>query len=78
MEPIESACHRDYFYVGGSYVNDPSRPGEKVMEGQIYVEQLTPVAGAMQKYPLVFIHGAGQSGTVSFFLNVWGLQASIF
>ena len=68
METVESACHRDYFYVGGSYVDDPSRPGEKVMEGQMYVEQLTPVEGAKHPYPLVFIHGAGQSGTVSLLL----------
>jgi hypothetical protein len=34
------------------------------MAGQIYVEKLEPLH-ARYKYPLVFIHGNGQTGTVS-------------
>lgn len=55
---------RDYFYVGGSYVEDTGAGGE-VFANQMYVEHLVPPGGATQKWPLVFIHGQGQSGTVS-------------
>lgn len=50
---------RDYFYIGGNYAG---KPGQEVMAGQIYVEALRPQA-VSQKYPLVFIHGAGQTAT---------------
>lgn len=63
-EPIETPCHRDYVYVGGNDVDDGTGTGEEVLEGQIYVERLSPVDGQKHPYPLVFIHGGGQSGTV--------------
>jgi pimeloyl-ACP methyl ester carboxylesterase len=50
---------RDYFYVGGKYTG---APGKEVMSGQMYVEVLRPQR-VTQRYPLVFIHGAGQTGT---------------
>lgn len=54
---------RDYFYVGGKYTGAPTDKEDKeVMAGQMYVEALRP-ARATQKYPLVFFHGAGQTGT---------------
>ena len=62
----ESASHRSYFYVGGVYVNDENNPGEHVMQGQMYVEQLTPLGGSRHPFPLVFIHGAGQIASVRF------------
>jgi len=66
MESSESAYHGDYFYVGGNYVDDPNRPGQRVMEAQMYVEQLTPLSVTSRPLPLVFIHGAGQTATVGF------------
>ena len=66
MEAPESASHRNYFYVGGVYVDDESNPGERVMQGQMYVEQLTPLSGSRRPFPLVFIHGAGQTASVRF------------
>jgi pimeloyl-ACP methyl ester carboxylesterase len=50
---------RDYFYIGGAYT-DP--PANRVMAGQMYVEVLRPQR-VVQKYPLVLIHGAGQTAT---------------
>ena len=54
---------RDYFYVGGKYTGGP---GHEVMAGQMYVEVLRPQR-VVQKYPLVLLHGAGQTAT-----NWWG------
>ncbi|KAF2269763.1 alpha/beta-hydrolase [Lojkania enalia] len=54
---------REVFYVGGSYtditVGDTTR---QYMIDQIYVEKLTPNYST-QPYPIVFIAGAGQTGT---------------
>ena len=61
--PAESPSHRSYFYVGGQYVECDEK--QHVMTGQMYVEKLLPVNGATHRWPLVFIHGAGQTGTVS-------------
>jgi pimeloyl-ACP methyl ester carboxylesterase len=49
----------EFFYVGGKYVG---APGKEVMAGQMYVEVLRPKR-VMQKYPLVFFHGGGQTST---------------
>lgn len=53
---------RSYFYVGGNYTLDSD--GEHIYTDQMYVERLSP-ANITQPYPLVFIHGQGQTGTVS-------------
>ncbi|KAE8385407.1 Alpha/Beta hydrolase protein [Aspergillus alliaceus] len=70
---------RDYFYVGGEYVTDSS--GDHYFHNQMYVERLSPVGESVQPYPVVLVHGGGQSGTnflnkpdgspgwVSWFLN---------
>lgn len=50
---------RTYFYVGGKYVGEP---GKEVMQGQMYVETLTP-AKIRHAYPLVLIHGLSQTAT---------------
>ena len=62
IETPDSAYFRSVFYVSGQYAkaNDGHR-----MTGQMYVEQLTPINGIKHPWPLVFIHGAGQTGTVS-------------
>jgi pimeloyl-ACP methyl ester carboxylesterase len=68
---------RDFFYVGGKYAGSA---GNQIMAGQMYVEVLRPQR-VTQKYPLVFLHGQGQtatnwmgtpdgrSGWVDYFLN---------
>jgi len=30
----------------------------------MYVEELTPLGGSKKPFPLVFVHGLGQTGTV--------------
>ena len=50
---------RGFFYVGGEYVGEP---GKELMRGQMYVEVFVPKK-VNHKYPLVFFHGAGQTGT---------------
>ena len=60
----ESAYHRSSFYVGGQYVDDGTGTGQHSLVGQLYVEQLIPIHGAKQPWPVVFLHGAGQTGTV--------------
>lgn len=65
----EAFAERSYFYVGGKYVNAAIAGGNATssgsgtfMMGQVYVERLTPHA-VKKKHPLVFIHGAAQSGS---------------
>ena len=67
----ESPYHRSYFYVGGEYVDSGSGDGERVFTGQMYVEHLMPVEGVKHPWPIVFIQGAGQTGTVSFVVVVF-------
>lgn len=63
----ESASHSNYLYVGGTYVDVDDDPGQRVMQGQMYVEQLTPLGGEPRRpLPLVFIHGGGQTASVRF------------
>ncbi len=65
-QPIpESPYHRSYFYVGGKYADAESGNGERIFTGQMYVEQLTPIGSINHPWPIVFIHGGGQTGTVS-------------
>jgi pimeloyl-ACP methyl ester carboxylesterase len=52
-------ARRGYFYIGGAYVG---KPDEQLMNGQMYVEVLTP-RHQHQRYPLVLIHGAAQTAT---------------
>ena len=63
----ELAYTRSYFYVGGGYVDADSGDGQRIFSGQMYVEQLTPVEGVKHPWPVVFIQGAGQTGTVSWY-----------
>jgi hypothetical protein len=59
--PTEAQHSREYFYVGGDYVDTGDG---HVFQNQMYVEKLSPTDGASRKYPVVFFHGGGQSGTV--------------
>lgn len=56
----EAFAARSYFYVGGNYVEQGSG---HVFSNQMYVERLVPLKPT-QTWPLVFIHGQGQTGTV--------------
>lgn len=64
----EVPCIRNYFYVGGKYVPDES--GSYTFQDHMYVERLAPLGGARKQTPLVFIPGAGQTGTVYFALPI--------
>ena len=35
------------------------------LQNQMYVESLVPQGGVTQKDPIIFVHGQGQTGTVS-------------
>jgi pimeloyl-ACP methyl ester carboxylesterase len=56
-QPVFST--REFFYVGGKYVGPP---GKEVMAGQMYVEVWRPEQ-VRRRYPIVFIHGGGQTAT---------------
>jgi pimeloyl-ACP methyl ester carboxylesterase len=59
----ESEPKREYFYVGGDYVNiTTGNTTGLYMINQIYVEKLTP-PHPTQPYPIVFIPGGAQTGT---------------
>ena len=60
----EAFYQRNIFYAGGEYSFTPST-NSTILINQIYVEQLTPLGGKRQRYPIVFFHGGGASGTVS-------------
>jgi hypothetical protein len=58
----EVPAQRSYMYVGGQYILNGA--GQHVFADQMYVEKLTPAAGVTKPYPIVFIHGQAQTGTV--------------
>ncbi|KAI2480670.1 hypothetical protein Ptr902_07695 [Pyrenophora tritici-repentis] len=54
---------REFFYVGGEYANlTLGTSTAEYMVNQIYVEKLIP-AKITQRYPILFIHGGGQTAT---------------
>ncbi|KAH8671291.1 Alpha/Beta hydrolase protein [Xylariales sp. PMI_506] len=58
---VGTAHNRETFFVGGSYVRQDN--GNHTLQGQMYVERLTPVAdGDTKPFPLVFIHGGTRTG----------------
>lgn len=64
LVPAGEADHqREYFYAGGRY--EKKGDGEHVYKDQIYVEHLSPSGGVRKEFPLLFVHGQGQTGTVS-------------
>jgi hypothetical protein len=65
MASQEAFVSREYFYAGGRYVDDEAGKGQHIFSGQMYVEKLTPDVTSPKPYPLVFIHGQAQTGTVS-------------
>jgi pimeloyl-ACP methyl ester carboxylesterase len=55
----EDIARTGFFYAGGKYVGEP---GKEVMDGAEYVEVMVPKK-IRHPYPIVFFHGAGQTGT---------------
>jgi hypothetical protein len=58
----EVPAQRSYMYVGGQYIQNSA--GQHVFGNQMYVEKLIPAVGVSKPYPIVFIHGQAQTGTV--------------
>lgn len=61
----EAFASREYFYIGGQYINQTlptSNTTSQFMIGQIYVEHLIPPI-ITKTSPVVLIHGNAQSGT---------------
>jgi hypothetical protein len=65
VKAVSPRCHsketpylRDFFYVGGEYMNTTLG---NVTINQIYVEKLSPLGGKVQDNPIVFFHGGGTS-----------------
>lgn len=57
----QEAVHvREYFFVGGQYVNTTSGT---LLQNQMYVEKLSPTI-ITQSYPIILVHGGGQDGLV--------------
>jgi hypothetical protein len=57
----ESAYQRDFFYIGGGYVNS-GIPGQQLWSDQLYVEKLTPAGKVNKPYPMVFISAGVNTG----------------
>lgn len=60
----ETPVSREYFYVGGRYVDDGKGKDQHIFSDQMYVEKLSANVSCPKPDPLVFIHGQGQTGTV--------------
>lgn len=57
----ESAYKRDFFYIGGGYV-DSGIPGQQMWSDQLYVEKLTPAKKVKKPYPMVFVSAGVNTG----------------
>ena len=55
----ENVARTAFFYAGGEYVGEK---GKEVMDGAMYTEVWVP-KNLRHPYPIVFYHGAGQTGT---------------
>jgi pimeloyl-ACP methyl ester carboxylesterase len=55
----DDVARTGFFYAGGRYVGEP---GNEVMGGAMYVEVMVPKK-LRHAYPIIFLHGAGQTGT---------------
>lgn len=59
----EADHQRRYLYAGGRY--EKNDDGAHVYKDQMYVEHLIPSGGVRKDFPLLFVHGQGQTGAVS-------------
>lgn len=73
----EAFHRRNVFYAGGQYVFNETLGGT-ILVNQMYIEQLTPINRVTQRYPLVFLHGGGISGTVSHRILFLLVEGSIY
>lgn len=73
----EVPYHRDYLYVGGHYADDGSGKGQHIFKDQMYVERLVPMNGTTKPFPIVFIHGQANTGTVST-SHIFGFERNPF
>jgi hypothetical protein len=71
-QTAEAFYQRNIFYAGGEYEFSSTSKGT-ILVNQLYVEQITPMGGKKQKYPIVFVHGGGVSGTVNVPGKFWVL-----
>ncbi|MDP9114781.1 MAG: alpha/beta fold hydrolase, partial [Acidobacteriota bacterium] len=58
--PTANIARQGFFYAGGKYV---SEPGKEIMGQAMYTEVWVPKQ-MKHPYPVVFFHGAGQTGAV--------------
>ena len=54
---LDNVARHGFFYAGGEYVGDA---GQETMGGAMYVEVMVPKE-IQHPYPVVFLHGAGQT-----------------
>lgn len=59
----ETPYSRDFFYIGGRYQFDEAL-NSSILVDQMYVEKLTPYAGATKPYPIVLFTAGVPSGAV--------------
>ena len=59
---LNNVARHGFFYAGGKYVGELGPNKEATMGGAMYVEVMVP-RQIRSPYPVVFLHGAGQTGT---------------
>src|SRR5205809_1031601 len=58
---LNNVARHGFFYAGGKYVGELGPGKESTMGGAMYVEVMVP-RQIRSPYPVVFLHGAGQTG----------------
>ena len=59
---LGNVARHGFFYAGGKYVGELGPDKESTMGGAMYFEVMVPKQ-IRSPYPVVFLHGAGQTGT---------------
>ena len=59
---LNNVARHGFFYAGGKYVGELGPDKEATWGGAMYVEVMVP-RQIRSPYPVVFLHGAGQTGT---------------
>ena len=59
---LTNVARQGFFYAGGEYVGQIGPMKEPTMGGAMYFEVMVPKK-IRSPYPIVFLHGAGQTGT---------------
>ena len=58
---LDKVARHGFFFAGGKYVGELGAGKESTMGGAMYVEVMVP-RQIRSPYPVVFLHGAGQTG----------------